>query len=112
MIDRVELDLLDQVQEVRKLDGDDSLRGEHDLHPADEIVELQPQPPVVAQAHRQGGGDEGARGPTRSAGHALRQRTMPRVDPRTNSSSAITSAQSRAVSSSCATAWSTVSAWR
>ena len=40
MVDRVELELLDQPDEVRHLDRDDAVRGEHELDAGDEVVEL------------------------------------------------------------------------
>ena len=40
MVDRVELVVLDQAQQVRHLDGHHALRGKQDLHAADEVVEV------------------------------------------------------------------------
>ena len=40
VVDRVELALLDQTQQVRELDGDHAGGLEQDLHPGNEVVEI------------------------------------------------------------------------
>src|SRR5580698_7333827 len=40
MIDRIELILLHQPHQMRKLDSDDTTRPQQDLHPCDKVVEI------------------------------------------------------------------------
>ena len=40
VIDRVELVLLHQLHQVRKLHGDDATRFEQDLHPSNEVIDI------------------------------------------------------------------------